>query len=56
LGGEVFLGVDLSCLVPWVAAVFLHLMWLAVIILARSNQNYPSVAPMSQRGFWSHKA
>jgi hypothetical protein len=26
---------------------------MAVIILARSNQNYPSVALMSQGGFWS---
>jgi hypothetical protein len=29
---------------------------LVVIVLARSNQNYPSVAPMSQGGFWSHGA
>jgi hypothetical protein len=28
---------------------------MAVIILARSSQNYPSVAPMSQGGFWSHR-
>jgi hypothetical protein len=26
----------------------------AVIILARSSQNYPSVSPMSQGGFWRH--
>jgi hypothetical protein len=26
------------------------------IILARSNQNYPSVALMSQGGIWSHEA
>jgi hypothetical protein len=29
---------------------------MVVIILARSNQNYPSVAPASQGGFWSHRA
>jgi hypothetical protein len=28
---------------------------LAVNILYRSNQNYPSVAPTSQGGFWSHR-
>jgi hypothetical protein len=27
-----------------------------VIILARSNQNYPSVALTSQGAFWSHGA
>jgi hypothetical protein len=29
---------------------------LVVIILSRSNQNYPSVAPMSQGGFWNQGA
>jgi hypothetical protein len=29
---------------------------LSLIILARNNQNYPSVAPNSQGGFWSHRA
>jgi hypothetical protein len=27
---------------------------LAVVMLARNNHNYPSVAPMSQSSFWSH--
>jgi hypothetical protein len=29
---------------------------MAVIIFARSNQNYPSVAPMPQGDFWGHRA
>jgi hypothetical protein len=29
---------------------------MAVISLTRSNQNYPSVAPVSQDGFWNHWA
>jgi hypothetical protein len=29
---------------------------MVVIILARSNQNYWSVAPASQGGFWNHRA
>jgi hypothetical protein len=29
---------------------------MVVVILARSNQNYPIVTPMSQDGFWSHRA
>jgi hypothetical protein len=29
---------------------------IAVIILSRSSQNYPSVVPTSQVGFWSHGA
>jgi hypothetical protein len=29
---------------------------MAVIILARSNQNCPSVAPASQGSSWSHGA
>jgi hypothetical protein len=29
---------------------------LVVIILTKSNQNYPSVSPTSGGGFWSHRA
>jgi hypothetical protein len=38
---------------PWILCA-LNVM--AVIILAGSNHNYPSVAPTSQGGFWSHGA
>jgi hypothetical protein len=27
---------------------------MAVIVLAKSNQNYPSITLMSQGGFWIH--
>jgi hypothetical protein len=38
---------------PWISCATNVLV---VIILTRSNQNYPSVTPMSQGGFWSHGA
>jgi hypothetical protein len=40
----------------WSLNFFPALIVMAVIILARSTQNYPSVAPMSQEDFWSHWA
>jgi hypothetical protein len=70
-GRAFFLGLDTLCWLyrvgflwllgaakSWFKGQSLSFMWpnvIVIIILARSNQNYPSVVPTSQDGFWSHR-
>jgi hypothetical protein len=48
------LGAIKSCFKGQSLNFIVHLMSWRVIILSESNQNYPSIALMSQGGFWSY--